>query len=223
MVRKLLLSTVLVLASCAPGSGSIGGADYDPAYDFSDFSRVTAGRTFRVIVAGHPFPSIAPADIRSRLLPVMQAHRPRPRPTFTYAAPPSRSVPTPDGAGVRTANTSRPSASAPADPPRPGPAAGFGVRRLRRNDRALSRAVASATATSRKIPGRRVVPVSLPGAVHGHPASRSSALCVHPGPLARRSPQRTGSHSTSSMCLAPVASITSRSKPSAMPAQSGSP
>ena len=35
--------------------------------------------------------------------------------------------------------------------------------------------------------------------------------------------QRTGSHSTSSMCVAPVASITRRSKPSAMPAQSGRP
>ena len=37
------------------------------------------------------------------------------------------------------------------------------------------------------------------------------------------SPQRTGSHSTSSMCRAPVASMTSRSKPSATPAQSGRP
>ena len=35
--------------------------------------------------------------------------------------------------------------------------------------------------------------------------------------------QRTGSHSTSSMWRAPVASMTSRSKPSATPAQSGRP
>ena len=33
----------------------------------------------------------------------------------------------------------------------------------------------------------------------------------------------TGAHSTSSICSAPVASMTSRSKPSAMPAQSGRP
>src|ERR1700722_18433033 len=87
MVRNLLLSMLLLLAACAPGAGAVGGADYDPAYDFSEFYRVTNGRTFRVIVAGNPFPSIRPEAMRERLLPVMQATRPRPRLTFTYATP----------------------------------------------------------------------------------------------------------------------------------------
>jgi len=84
----LALVLTLVLAACSPGSGSIGGADYDPAYDFHEFYQVANGRTFHVIVDGNPFPTIAPEEMRARLLPVMQANRPpRPRLTFTYAAP----------------------------------------------------------------------------------------------------------------------------------------
>ena len=83
----LLFFTGFLLAACAAGAGSIGGADYDPAYDFSEFYQATNGRTFHVIVDGNPFPAIAPDEMRRRLLPVMQANRPRPRLTFTYAAP----------------------------------------------------------------------------------------------------------------------------------------
>ena len=43
--------------------------------------------TFRVIVAGNPFPELSQDEMQRRLLPVMQANRPRPRLTFTYAVP----------------------------------------------------------------------------------------------------------------------------------------
>ena len=155
MVRKLLLSTVLLLAACAPGAGSIGGADYDPAYDFSEFYRVTDGQTFHVIVAGNPFPTIAPDDMRRRLLPVMQANRPRPRLTFTYAAPPEpqhpdyRMVLVFDAANDLTAQ--RVCANQIRVKPEPsGRLSVFAV--YCRNDQALSQAVASATAASPEDP-----------------------------------------------------------------------
>jgi hypothetical protein len=38
-------------------------------------------------MAGNPFPSLAAEEAAVRLLPVMQANRPRPRLTFTYERP----------------------------------------------------------------------------------------------------------------------------------------
>jgi hypothetical protein len=87
MYRRFILALGLAVAACAPGAGSVGGADYDPAYDFSEFYRVADGKTFRVVVDGNPFPALAADDVRQRLLPVMQANRPRPRVTFTYDVP----------------------------------------------------------------------------------------------------------------------------------------
>jgi hypothetical protein len=87
MRQAFTLVASLLLASCASGVGSVGGADYDPAYDFSEFYRVADGHTFHVIVDGEPFPGVAPDEMRRRLLPVLQASRPRPRLTFTYAEP----------------------------------------------------------------------------------------------------------------------------------------
>jgi hypothetical protein len=79
---------LLLLAACAPlSSPVVGGTDYAPQYDFSEFYAATNGKTFRVIVAGNPFPQMAPQEAERRLLPVMQANRPRPRLTFTYAVP----------------------------------------------------------------------------------------------------------------------------------------
>jgi hypothetical protein len=94
-----LLAGLLLLAACAsPSSPVVGGADYAPQYDFSEFYAATDGKTFRVIVAGNPFPQMAPQmapqEAQQRLLPVMQANRPRPRLTFTYAVP--AELPRPD-------------------------------------------------------------------------------------------------------------------------------
>jgi hypothetical protein len=79
----------LLAALCISGcQGAIGGADYAPQYDFSEFFAATDGRTFRVIVSGNPFPALSTAEFDRRLLPVMQANRPpRPRLTFTYDVP----------------------------------------------------------------------------------------------------------------------------------------
>jgi hypothetical protein len=96
MMRALpLLAGLLLLTACAsPSSPVVGGADYAPQYDFSEFYAATDGKTFRVIVAGNPFPQIAPQEAQQRLLPMMQANRPRPRLTFTYAVP--AELPRPD-------------------------------------------------------------------------------------------------------------------------------
>src|SRR6185295_8530254 len=69
---------------CA-ASGTIGGADYDPAYDYSEFFAVTDGRNFQVVMAGAPFPDLPAAQV--------QAAQPRPNLTFTYADPPELSRP----------------------------------------------------------------------------------------------------------------------------------
>src|SRR5436190_5783822 len=74
----------LMAGACVSGVGTIGGFDYAPQYDFSEFFAATDGRTFRVIIAGNPFPELTQDDMQRRLLPVMQANRPRPRLTFTY-------------------------------------------------------------------------------------------------------------------------------------------
>jgi len=85
---------VLLLVGCAPGGPIIGGAYYAPEYDWSEFFAVTDGRNFQVILSGNPFPALPEAEVKRRLLPVMQAAKPRPNLTFTYAAPPE--VPHPD-------------------------------------------------------------------------------------------------------------------------------
>jgi hypothetical protein len=82
-----LLLAALWLMGCAQ-SGVIGGAYYAPQYDWSEFFAVTDGRNFQVIVSGNPFPALTEAEVKRRLLPVMQANKPRPDLTFTYDAPP---------------------------------------------------------------------------------------------------------------------------------------
>jgi hypothetical protein len=90
-VRKLIAAFCIAAATfpaVATEAGAIvGGADYAPQYDFSEFFAATDGKRFRVVTAGNPFPSIARDEAFSRLLPVMQANRPRPRLTFTYEKP----------------------------------------------------------------------------------------------------------------------------------------
>jgi hypothetical protein len=67
---------------------TVGGFDYAPQYDFSEFWAATDGRRFRVVFAGNPFPSLPVEAVMRRLLPVMQANKPRPNLTFTYERPP---------------------------------------------------------------------------------------------------------------------------------------
>jgi hypothetical protein len=88
------LSALLLAGACVATGGTVGGFDYAPQYDFSEFFAATDLRTFRVIVAGNPFPELTQAEMERRLLPVMQANRPRPRLTFTYAVP--AELPRPD-------------------------------------------------------------------------------------------------------------------------------
>lgn len=76
-----------MLAGCA-GGGTIGGAYYDPAYDYSEFFAVTDGRNFQVVMSGAPFPNLPAVQVQRALLPVMQAAKPRPNLTFTYSDPP---------------------------------------------------------------------------------------------------------------------------------------
>lgn len=79
---------MLLLACLAAGcAGSVSGTDYAPQYDFNEFHAATNDKTFRVIVAGNPFPALARDETERRLLPVMQANRPPSRLTFTYEAP----------------------------------------------------------------------------------------------------------------------------------------
>ncbi len=95
----VLLATLL--PACTGGlaplnvSGvTLGGDNYAPQYDFSEFWAATDNRPFRVVFAGNPFPALPVEEVKQRLLPVMQANKPRPNLTFTftftftYAQPP---------------------------------------------------------------------------------------------------------------------------------------
>ncbi len=88
------LLAAAVLSACVTGQmdsraagPTLGGYNYAPQYDFSEFWAATDGKTFRVIVAGNPFPALPIGEVKARLLPVMQANKPRPALTFTYAQP----------------------------------------------------------------------------------------------------------------------------------------
>src|SRR5258708_9120726 len=87
-----LVSIALSLPGCA-ASGTIGGAYYDPAYDYGEFFAATDGRNFQVIMAGAPFPGRPADQVQRALLPIMQAAKPRPNLTFTYVPPPEPTHP----------------------------------------------------------------------------------------------------------------------------------
>jgi hypothetical protein len=93
MRNELSVVALLALAACTSGAGGIGGADYAPQYDFFEFWAATDGRTFRVETAGNPFGDMSEQEMRRRLLPVMQANKPRPNLTFTYDVPAERPRP----------------------------------------------------------------------------------------------------------------------------------
>jgi hypothetical protein len=159
MRTVLRIISLFLLASCAsPSSPVIGGTDYAPQYDFSEFYAATNDKTFRVIVAGNPFPQIAPQEMQQRLLPVMQANRPRPRLTFTYAVP--AELPRPDYRLVLVFDAANDLTAArvcageirlkPHVPEPMGRLSVFGV--YCRNDQVLSQATATTPATSPEDP-----------------------------------------------------------------------
>jgi hypothetical protein len=59
MYRALSALALLLLSACASGAGGIGGADYAPQYDFSEFWAATDNKPFRVEIAGNPFPGMS--------------------------------------------------------------------------------------------------------------------------------------------------------------------
>lgn len=89
MTLKALLAGAMsvLLAACAGRAGTVGGSDFSPNYDFSEFYAATNHRTFLAVVTGNPFPGLSREDMQQRLLPVMQANRPPSDLTFTYAVP----------------------------------------------------------------------------------------------------------------------------------------
>lgn len=96
MPRRDCVLAVILLALFAGANvraQTVGGADYAPQYDFSEFWAVTDGRLFRVLYAGNPFPALPQQEVMRQLLPVMQANKPRPALTFTYEPPPEPLLP----------------------------------------------------------------------------------------------------------------------------------
>jgi hypothetical protein len=84
---------VLVAASSLVGcaqSGVIGGADYAPQYEYGEVFAATDGRNFQVIVSGNPFPGPTEAEMKRRLLSVMQANRGPTSPSPTRRRPRGR-------------------------------------------------------------------------------------------------------------------------------------
>ncbi|OFX06946.1 MAG: hypothetical protein A3D94_12405 [Alphaproteobacteria bacterium RIFCSPHIGHO2_12_FULL_66_14] len=107
-MRRTVAVALLVAATlptCVPGEidaqtagaipgPTVGGVNYAPQYDFSEFWAATDGKSFRVVFAGNPFPALPVEEVKQRLLPVMQANKPRPALTFTYDVP--AELPRPD-------------------------------------------------------------------------------------------------------------------------------
>jgi hypothetical protein len=88
-----VLLGLVILPACASSIAVIGGTYYAVQYDYREFFAATDGRNFQVILAGNPFPAIAPSTVARDLLPAMQAAKPRPALTFTYDAPVERPRP----------------------------------------------------------------------------------------------------------------------------------
>jgi hypothetical protein len=87
-LTRFVTTAGLVLGSLGACSGSGSGVsvsseDYAVQYDYDEFRAAADGRDFPVLIAGNPFPDLAADEVSRRLLPVMQANRPRPRLTFT--------------------------------------------------------------------------------------------------------------------------------------------
>jgi hypothetical protein len=158
-MRAAVLLAALLLAACTSSTSPvIGGADHAPQYDFSEFYAATNNRTFRVVIGGNPFPQLSQQEMQRRLLPVMQANRPRPRLTFTYDVP--AELPRPDYRLVLVFDAANDLSAAlvcagefrlkPRAPEAAGRFTVFGV--YCRNDQALSQATATTPAAGPEDP-----------------------------------------------------------------------
>jgi hypothetical protein len=83
----LLIGALFLCAGCASDGGAIGGAQYAPDYDYNELRAALDGKKFQVVLAGNPFPTMPPEEVALRLLPIMQANKPRINFTFTYEKP----------------------------------------------------------------------------------------------------------------------------------------
>ncbi len=86
-IKKIAAALLAAAAIPAAYAATLGGADYAVQYDYREFYSVADGKPFQVVFAGNPFPGMEQGDVARRLLPVMQANKPRPRLTFTYDKP----------------------------------------------------------------------------------------------------------------------------------------
>jgi hypothetical protein len=96
-LKRFVATAALVLPALGACSGagrgvSVSSEDYAVPYDYGEFRAATDGKDFPVLIAGNPFPDLSVADLDRRLLPVMQAHKPRPRLTFTLDTVPAARV-----------------------------------------------------------------------------------------------------------------------------------
>ena len=92
-IRFTAVLFALLTAPVAAFAAVIGGTYYAPQYDYRDFFAATDGKPFQVVLAGEAFPGLAADAVALRLLPLMQANKPRPRLTFTYDTPAERPRP----------------------------------------------------------------------------------------------------------------------------------
>jgi hypothetical protein len=84
---KIAALPLALLGACAGSDVSVSSEDYAVAYDYNEFRAQTDGREFPVMIVGSPFPELSRGDTARRLLPVMQANKPRPRLTFALDQP----------------------------------------------------------------------------------------------------------------------------------------
>jgi hypothetical protein len=88
-MKKIAVALLAVVAiPTMTWAATLGGYYYAVQYDYREFFWISDGKTFQVILAGNPFPTMSYDDAARQLLPQMQIAKPRPNLTFTYAQPP---------------------------------------------------------------------------------------------------------------------------------------
>jgi hypothetical protein len=84
-LRRIGIALLAAAVIPCPGqAATVSSEDYAVQYDYDEFRAASDGKNFSVVMAGNPFPALAAEDVARRLLPVMQANKPRPRLTFSY-------------------------------------------------------------------------------------------------------------------------------------------